>query len=157
MNNLSCEVISHAKGRDGVIENADCKALEFDRHFRKTYPSERVDYIDIIENGLILIELKDISSRVRHLSKKDKNVDNIKLSIANNLTEKHDQSVLISRDKIQKNLISVIFYIVVKNNTDVVFINNFLEIEQRNANFHICRTNEICNKLSAFNTRKCQE
>jgi hypothetical protein len=123
MNNLVCQTISHDLDINKRKEVADCEALEFDLYFQQKYPqSERVDYIEIIENGLILKE-----------------------------------SIKISRNEIQSNLIDIIFYIVVKNDTDIVFLNNFLNIQQIKNNFHLYKTRSICKKLSIFNTRLCQE
>jgi hypothetical protein len=123
MNNLVCQTISHDLDINKRKEVADCEALEFDLYFQQKYPqSERVDYIEIIENGLILKE-----------------------------------SIKISRNEIQSNLIDIVFYIVVKNDTDIVFLNNFLNIQQIKNNFHLYKTRSICKKLSIFNTRLCQE
>lgn len=46
------------------------------------------------------------------------------------------------------------YYVVVKNDTDIIIVDNLLGSKN---NFIVCRTNEICEKLSTLNTRLCQE
>jgi hypothetical protein len=158
MNNLVCQTISHDLDINKRKEVADCEALEFDLYFQQKYPqSERVDYIEIIENGLILIELKDLESKIKNLYKNNTTTQDIKNEINNNLDKKYKESIKISRNEIQSNLIDIVFYIVVKNDTDIVFLNNFLNIQQIKNNFHLYKTRSICKKLSIFNTRLCQE
>lgn len=158
MNNLVCQTISHSLDINNRKEVADCEALEFDLYFEHKYPSYcRVDYIELIENGIILIELKDLASKINKLRNKNYNTTKIKEKITSNLDCKYRESIIIARKEIQDNLIDIVFYIIVKNDTDIVVLDNFLNIQQIKNNFHLYKTKSICEKLSIFNTRKCQE
>lgn len=156
-----CQVIQHASCKKKKVESADCKAILFDENDngfvssldKKNYNSN-VDYIEIIENVIILIELKDLSEQLNSKTPK---------SISDNLNKKRSKSIEIIQKHIAQKLISVLYYVVVKNNTDIVVLDSFFPIKEikvkfkKTEYFAICKTNEICEKLSTLDTRLCQE
>jgi len=154
-----CGKIQHAK-KDGDREKADCGAILFDMHdnglvasLNEDYSREcQVDYIDIIENGIILIELKDLSEQLNSKTVED---------ILENLSKKYTKSIEIIQNHIMQS-IPTLYYVVVKNNTDIVVLDSFLPIKEiktkflRTEYFVICKTDEICAKLSTLKTRLCK-
>lgn len=155
-----CQVIQHASCKEKKVESADCKAILFDENDngfvssldKKNYNSN-VDYIEIIENGIILIELRDLSEH-EPLNPK------ISKDTLDNLTKKYFKSI---EKHIAQKLIPTLYYVVVKNNTEIVIKDNFFTVKEikkefkRTEYFTICTTNEICEKLSTLDTRLCQE
>jgi hypothetical protein len=68
----------------------------------------------------------------------------------------------IIQKHITQNAVPILYYVVVKNDTDIVALDNFLSIKDikikfENTSFEICETNKICEKLSTLSTRLCQE
>lgn len=152
-----CKTIQHAKCKKGGVESAVCKAILFDIHDKgfvasldKDYNQEcQVDYIDIIENGIILIELKDLSAQLKSTTAED---------ILENLSKKYTKSIEIIQRHISQRLIPALYYVVVKNDTDIVVLDSFFPVKKIKIKFKgvvICKTNEICKKLSTLNTRLC--
>lgn len=159
-----CQIIKHAKSQDRKIEKSNCRAIKFDddngflQSFDTNYSqTARVDYIEIIEQGLILIETKDLKQKISALNADGKAFINIKKAILDNLAKKYQSTLTILADKVQTDLIPVIYYVVVKNNTDITFLDNFLTMEERNQNFILLKTDEICQKLNTFTGRLCQD
>ncbi len=156
-----CKTTQHAE-KDGNREAADCKAILFDRHdggfvvsLDKKYSQIcQVDYIEIIENGVILIELKDLKEQLKSKTPRD---------ILKNLGKKYTESIKIIRKHINQLVIPILYCVVVKNDTDIVILDNFFPIKKikikfkRPEYFVICKTNEICAKLATLDTRLCQE
>jgi len=159
-----CGKIQHAK-KDGDREKADCRAILFDRNDdgfvgfldKRIYGQvSQVDYIEKIESGVILIELRDLAEKLVHTSVAD---------ILKNLTKKYNHSISIIRNNIDINCIPVSYYIVVKNNTDILILDNLFPIREVKKNFSfnsrdsfiVCKTDEICEKLSALDIRLCHE
>ncbi|CAB5501439.1 hypothetical protein AZO1586I_811 [Bathymodiolus thermophilus thioautotrophic gill symbiont] len=135
---------------------ADCKAILFDMNdggfvssLGKKYGQAcQVDYIEMIENRVILIELKDLKEQLKNKTSKD---------ILNNLGKKYTKSI-----EIIQNAVPILYYVVVKNDTEIVVWDNLFSIKDikikfENTSFEICETNKICEKLSTLNTRLCQE
>lgn len=150
-----CKTIQHAE-KHGNKEVADCKAILFDMNdggfvssLDKKYGQAcQVDYIEMIENRVILIELKDLKEQLKNKTSKD---------ILSNLGKKYTKSI-----EIIQNAVPILYYVVVKNDTDIVALDNFLSIKDikikfENTSFEICETNKICEKLSTLSTRLCQE
>ncbi len=148
-----CMMIRHAKSRDGKIEEANCKAVLFDQNdeglvkgLNGNYGSSgQVDYIEMTGNKIVLLELKDLMEKL-----KCKSVDSILI----NLDKKYNDSIEIIRKHINS-CASITYYVVVKNNTDIVVLDNIFPIRKVKKSFTVCKTNEICSKLSEFNTRLC--
>jgi hypothetical protein len=158
-----CKTIQHAISQNGNVESAACKAILFDIHDNgfvfsldnKDYNQVcQVDYINTIENGIILIELKDLSEQLELKTVED---------ILENLGKKYTKSIEIIQKHISQHLIPTLYYVVVKNDTDIVVLDNFFPVKKIKIKFKgvkyfvICKTNEICKKLSTLNTRLCQE
>jgi hypothetical protein len=157
-----CKTIQHATARCGNREEAVCKAILFDindngfvKSLNKNYNNDgQVDYIEMIGDEVILLELKDLKEKLTHTSASD---------ILINLTNKYNVSISIIKDYINQNCIPVSYYVVVQNNTDIVTLDNLFPIREvkknlsLKGNFIVCKTNEICKKLSTLNTRLCQE
>ncbi|SEH66190.1 hypothetical protein BAZSYMB_SCAFFOLD00041_6 [Bathymodiolus azoricus thioautotrophic gill symbiont] len=135
---------------------ADCKAILFDMNdggfvssLGKKYGQAcQVDYIEMIENRVILIELKDLKEQLKNKTSKD---------ILNNLGKKYTKSI-----EIIQNAVPILYYVVVKNDTEIVVWDNLFSIKDikikfENTSFEIYETNKICEKLSTLNTRLCQE
>lgn len=154
-----CKTIQHAKCKKGGVESAVCKAILFDIHnegfvasLDKDYSQEcQVDYIDIIEKekGIILIELKDLSAQLELKTAED---------ILDNLGKKYTKSIEIIQKHISQNFTPILYYVVVKNDTDIVVLDSFFPVKKIKIKFKgvvICKTNEICEKLSKLNTRLC--
>lgn len=155
-----CQIIQHALCKKRKVESADCKAILFDENdngFVKSLGGNysqacQVDYIDIIENKIILIELKDLQEKVKHETESD---------ILKNLGKKYTKSIEIIQEHIVQNSIPTLYYVVVKNNTDIVVLDSFFPIKEIKARFKrtkyfvICKTNKICEKLLTLNTRLC--
>ncbi|WP_090715805.1 MULTISPECIES: hypothetical protein [sulfur-oxidizing symbionts] len=150
-----CKTIQHAE-KHGNKEMADCKAILFDMNdggfvssLGKKYGQAcQVDYIEMIENRVILIELKDLKEQLKNKTSKD---------ILNNLGKKYTKSI-----EIIQNAVPILYYVVVKNDTEIVVWDNLFSIKDikikfENTSFEICETNKICEKLSTLNTRLCQE
>lgn len=145
-----CKTIQHAE-KHGNKEMADCKAILFDMNdggfvssLGKKYGQAcQVDYIEMIENRVILIELKDLKEQLKNKTSKD---------ILNNLGKKYTKSI-----EIIQNAVPILYYVVVKNDTEIVVWDNLFSIKDikikfENTSFEICETNKICEKLSTLNT-----
>ncbi|WXU00596.1 MAG: hypothetical protein Ctma_1322 [Catillopecten margaritatus gill symbiont] len=165
MNDLTefCMTIAHAKNVKG-IESASCNAIKFDdgdgfvKSLTTNYAQEhKVDYIEIVEQGAILIELKDIKSKVNYLLTKKKAKEEIQESLLSNLENKFTRSLGIIQREINPNLVSIINYLVVANGTESTILDKYLPENLKKEPFVICKTDEICNKLSTLTTRICQE
>lgn len=173
MNDLTefCMTIAHARNEKG-IESASCNAIKFDdgngfvKSLTTNYAQEhKVDYIEIVEQGAILIELKDIKSKVNYLLTKEKAKEltkeeakeEIKESLLSNLENKFTRSLGIIQGEINPNLVSIINYLVVANGTESTILDKYLPENLKKEPFVICKTDEICNKLSTLTTRRCQE
>lgn len=71
---------------------------------------------------------------------------------------KFTNSLSIIQKKVSPNLMPTINYLVVANNTENNLLDRYLpENLKKNLSFVVCKTNEICKKLSTLNTRLCQE
>lgn len=150
-----CKTIQHAE-KHGNKEVAYCKAISFDMNdggfvssLDKRYGQAcQVDYIEMIENRVILIELKDLKEQLKNKTSKD---------ILSNLGKKYTKSI-----EIIQNAVPILYYVVVKNDTEIVVWDNLFSIKDikikfENTSFEICETNKICEKLSTLSTRLCQE
>lgn len=166
MNDLTefCMTIAHAKNVKGIEESASCNAIKFDdgngfvKSLTTNYAQEhKVDYIEIVEQGAILIELKDIKSKVKYLLTKKKAKEEIQESLLSNLENKFTRSLGIIQGEINPNLVSIINYLVVANGTESTILDKYLPENLKKEPFVICKTDEICNKLSTLTTRICQE
>lgn len=155
-----CKTIQHAE-KHGNKEVADCKAILFDMNdggfvssLDKRYGQAcQVDYIEMIENRVILIELKDLKEQLKNKTSKD---------ILSNLGKKYTKSIEIIQKHITQNAVPILYYVVVKNDTEIVVWDNLFSIKDikikfENTSFEICETNKICEKLSTLSTRLCQE
>ncbi|MDC9714588.1 MAG: hypothetical protein PSN36_02030 [Gammaproteobacteria bacterium] len=148
-----CAQIEQAKNR-GEEEKADCRAIKFDGGFAKQ--NAVVDYIELFEQGLIMIEMKDLQSiMLNNFNGKPTEVELGK--VFKNMINKFKNTLASTQQEINDQLISVSNYLVWKNNTDIVLMDRYLPAEFRNRPYQICKTDEICEKLSALNTRLCQE
>ncbi|CAC9515366.1 hypothetical protein [uncultured Gammaproteobacteria bacterium] len=145
-----CKTIQHAEKHRNK-EMADCKAILFDMNdggfvssLGKKYGQAcQVDYIEMIENRVILIELKDLKEQLKNKTSKD---------ILNNLGKKYTKSI-----EIIQNAVPILYYVVVKNDTEIVVWDNLFSIKDikikfENTSFEIYETNKICEKLSTLNT-----
>lgn len=146
----------------GNLEKAGCRAIKFDDNdgFAKSLVENyanncRVDYFEIIENGLIMIEMKHIRLKIENLSNEDKK--SIKEVLLSNVENKFTHSLRIIQKEINLNLIPTINYLVVSNNTESNMLDRYLPESLKKKPFVICKTNEICEKLSTLDTRLCQE
>lgn len=98
--------------------------------------------------------MKDLSEQLNSKTAKD---------ILDNLAKKYSKSIEIIQKHIAQKLIPILYYVVVKNNTDILILDSFFPIKEiktkfkRTEYFAICTTNEICEKLSTLDTRLCQE
>ncbi len=157
-----CKPIQQAKHNG--IEAAGCQAIKFDdkdgfvKSLTTNYANDcRVDYFEVIENGVILIELKDIKAKISFLFKKKPNAERIQKTLLSNVEKKFTDSLRIIQKEINPNLISTINYLVIANNTENNLLDKYLPENLKKNPFVICKTNEICKKLSTLNTRLCQE
>lgn len=159
-----CKPIQQVKSKKVVVESAVCKAILFDENDdgfvssldKKNY-NNNVDYIEIIENGIILIELKDIQANIFSLFKKKPNTEEIQKKLLSNVENKFTDSLRIIQKNINPNLMPTINYLVVANNTENNLLDKYLpENLKKNLFFVVCKTDEICKKLSTLNTRLCQ-
>ena len=156
-----CKQIKQAPNR-GVEENAECSAIKFDdddglvASLTENYADQcRVDYVEIIENGLILIEMKDLQSKI--LENFERRPTQEELSgIFDNMIKKFKHSITLMAE-IKPDLIPITNYLVWKNDTETNLMDKYLPKEFKDRPYQICRTNEICEKLSTFGTRLCQE
>ncbi len=156
-----CKQIKQAPNR-GVEENAECSAIKFDdddglvASLTENYADQcRVDYVEIIENGLILIEMKDLRSKILNNFKAKPTKKELS-GIFENIIKKFNNSTTLMRG-VNPNLTPVTNYLVWKNDTETNLIDKYLPKEFKDRPYQICRTNEICAKLSTFGTRLCQE
>jgi hypothetical protein len=76
--------------------------------------------------------------------------------IFENIIKKFNNSTTLMRG-VNPNLTPVTNYLVWKNDTETNLIDKYLPKEFKDRPYQICRTNEICEKLSTFGTRLCQE
>ena len=156
-----CKQIKQAPNR-GVEENAECSAIKFDdddglvASLTENYADQcRVDYVEIIENGLILIEMKDLQSKI--LENFERRPTQEELSgIFDNMIKKFKHSITLMAE-IKPDLIPITNYLVWKNDTETNLMDKYLPKEFKDRPYQICRTNEICEKLSTFGTRLCQK
>lgn len=165
MNNLKkfCQNIEHAPF-DNTVESSDCQAIKFDdtngfvNSLSENYANNcRVDYIEIIEQGLIMIELKDLKAKILNLPRKDRIDKNKIQDIFQNILNKFNDSLQILQNNIDKNLIPTTNYLVWKNNTDIAIMDKYLPKDFRKRPYKIYKTNQFCQVLSSFNTRLCQK
>jgi hypothetical protein len=154
MNNLKkhCETIQQAPNNG--VESTNCKAVKFDDGFTKA--DCVVDYIDIIENGLIMIEMKDLQLLILKNFKGKPGKEELKEVFKNIITKFTNAFNLITKE-INPDLIKVSNYLVWKNNTDTVFMDKYLPREFKDRPYQICKTNEICDRLKGLNIRICQK
>ncbi|RUA06795.1 MAG: hypothetical protein DSY43_01190 [Gammaproteobacteria bacterium] len=145
------------------VESAKCDAIKFDdqdgfvRSLTANYANQcRVDYFEKIEQGVILIELKDIKSKIKDLLKDKKDKEEIQKKVSLNLEKKFIDSLKIIQQEIDSNLIPVINYLVVTNDTESNLLDKYLPKNLKKKPFVICKTNEIRDKLSTLGTRLCQ-
>jgi hypothetical protein len=153
MSNLKdyCETIKQASNNG--IESAECNAIKFDGGF--TQKDNVVDYIDIIENGLIMIEMKDLQLKI---------LDNFGVKptkkklekVFKNMISKFKNSYLLAKQEINCELIETSNYLVWKNNTDIVLMDRYLPTDFKEKPYQICKTSDICEKLSKLDTRICK-
>lgn len=156
-----CKQIKQAPNR-GVEENAECSAIKFDdddglvASLTENYADQcRVDYVEIIENGLILIEMKDLQSKI--LENFERRPTQEELSgIFDNMIKKFKHSITLMAE-IKPDLIPITNYLVWKNDTETNLMDKYLPKEFKDRPYQICRTNEIFAKLSTLGTRLCQE
>lgn len=146
------------------IEPAPCKAIKFDDNdgWVQSLPTNyanyyRVDYFEIIESGLIMIELKHIKLKIQHLLNKGENKKSIREKILLNIDKKFTDSLRIIQYEINEDLIPTTNYLVVSNETENNILDKYLPNNLKKKPFVICKTNEICNKLSRLDTRLCQD
>jgi len=158
-----CKPIQQAKHNG--IEAAGCQAIKFDdkdgfvKSLTINYANDcRVDYFEVIENGVILIELKDIKAKILSLFKKKKpNTEEIQKILLSNVENKFTDSLKKIQEEVSPNLMPTINYLVVANNTENNLLGKYLPENLKKNPFVICKTNEIFKKLSTLNTRLCQE
>ena len=156
-----CKLIEQAPNK-GIAEQANCRSIKFDdadgfvESLTINYGTNcRVDYFEIIENGLIMIEMKSIELKIRHLLNNNMPKKDIEKKVLSNLEKKFTDSLKIIQKEINSSLIPVINYLVVANNTNVIMLDKYLPKNLRKKPFVICKTKEICNKLSTLGTRLC--
>jgi len=161
-----CKLIEQAPNK-GIAEQANCRAIKFDdadgfvESLTINYGTNcRVDYFEIIGNGLIMIEMKSIELKIRHLlnrstTRKGMPKKDIPRKLLSNLENKFTDSLKIIQNEINSSLIPVINYLVVANNTNVIMLDKYLPKNLRKKPFVICKTKEIYNKLSTLGTRLC--
>ncbi len=166
MNDLTkfCKPIQQAEAENNEIEAADCQAIKFDdedgfvKSLTTNYANNcRVDYFEVVKNGVILIEPKDIQEKILSLFKKKPNTEEIKKKLLSNVESKFTVSLKIIQKEVSPNLIPTINYLVVANNTENNLLDKYLPKNLKENPFVICKTSEICDKLSTLNTRLCQE
>jgi hypothetical protein len=154
MNNLKqhCEQIQQSPNNG--VEYADCTAIKFDKGF--TNKDKVVDYIDIFENGLVMIEMKDLQLKIRNNFKNKPTKEELE-EIFKNMIGKFKTSYELVKQEISADLIDTCRYLVWKNNTEVIMMDRYLPTKFKDRPYQICKTNEICSKLQGLNTRLCQE
>ncbi|CAB5495245.1 hypothetical protein [Bathymodiolus thermophilus thioautotrophic gill symbiont] len=157
-----CKPIEQAPDNKGIAEQAYCNAIKFDdpnglaAKSAKNYNNKsRVDYFEITGNDLIMIEMKDMELKIQHLSNNGVLKKDIEKKVLSNLENKFTDSLKIIQNEINSSLIPVINYLVVANNTNVIMLDKYLPKNLRKKPFVICKTKEICNKLSTLGTRLC--
>jgi hypothetical protein len=153
VNNLNkfCEEIKQAPNNG--VESAECRAIKFDDGFTKA--DSVVDYIDIIENGLIMIEMKDLQLIMLKNFKGKPTKKDLK-AIFENMIAKFTNAFNLIKQEINPDLISVSNYLVWKNNTDAILMDRYLPKEFKDKPYQICKTDEICDKLKKLTTRICK-
>ncbi|MBE8190131.1 MAG: hypothetical protein HAW58_04615 [Candidatus Thioglobus sp.] len=165
MTNLTnfCTAIQHSPHEEKT-EQADCKAIKFDdsdgfvESLTANYANScRVDYFEVIEDGLIMIELKRIKLKIQNLLRQGKTKKDIRNKVLTNIAKKFQKSLSIIQSEINPDLIPTINYLVVDNDIESVILDKYLPNNLREEPFVICKTNEICDKLSKFDTRLCPE
>jgi hypothetical protein len=159
-----CKPIQQAQAENNGIEAVGCQAIKFDgkdgfvKSLTTNYENDcKVDYFEVIENDVILIELKDIQAKILFLFKKKPNAEEIQKTLLSNVEKKFTVSLSIIQNNINSNLMPTINYLVVANNTENNLLDKYLPENLKKNPFVICKTNEICKKLSTLNTRLCQE
>jgi hypothetical protein len=153
VNNLKdyCQSIEQAPNNG--IESAKCNAINFDGGF--TQKDNVVDYVDIIEKGLIMIEMKDLQLKISNNFKNKPTKKDLE-GIFNNLIDKFKNSYQWAKQEIDYNLIETSSYLVWKNNTDTVLMDRYLPEEFKKRPYQICKTKDICKELSELTTRICK-
>ncbi|OJA03542.1 hypothetical protein, partial [Bathymodiolus thermophilus thioautotrophic gill symbiont] len=123
-----CKLIEQMPN-NSIAEQANCNAIKFDdadgftKSLTKIYDDKcRVDYFEIIENGLIMIEMKSIELKIRHLLNNNMPKKDIEKKVLSNLEKKFTDSLKIIQKEINSSLIPVINYLVVANNTNVIML-----------------------------------
>ncbi|BAS68489.1 hypothetical protein [Bathymodiolus septemdierum thioautotrophic gill symbiont] len=156
-----CSKIEHAPNNG--VESAECDAIKFDGEngFAESLTENcanqcRVDYFDIIENGLIMIEMKDLQSKILKNPKEQPTQKNLK-AIFKNMSAKFANSFDLIKQEISPDLIEVSNYLVWKDNTDTNLMDRYLPANFKEKPYQICKTKEICEKISKLDTRICQE
>ncbi|SHA07454.1 hypothetical protein BTHERMOSOX_1266 [Bathymodiolus thermophilus thioautotrophic gill symbiont] len=156
-----CKPIEQAPNK-GIAEQAKCRAIKFDdadgfvESLVANYSADcRVDYFEITGNDLIMIEMKDMELKIQHLSNNGVLKKDIEKKVLSNLENKFTDSLKIIQNEINSSLIPVINYLVVANNTNVIMLDKYLPKNPRKKPFVVCKTDEICNKLSTLGTRLC--
>ena len=158
-----CKPIQQAENH-GVTEKAECNAIKFDdedgfvKSLDNNYATDhRIDYFEIIEKGLIMIEVKDLRLRIlKKYPDKEPTTNELK-SIFDNLKNKFRDSLKIINKEIKSDLIPVSNYLVWKNDTDTILMDRYLPREFKDKPYNICKTSEICGKLNIFTSRLCQD
>jgi hypothetical protein len=146
-----CQTIEQAPNKG--IESAECNAIKFDGGF--TQKDNVVDYIEIIENGLIMVEMKDLQLKILdNFGAKPTKKELEK--VFKNMISKFKNSYLLAKKEISFELIETLNYLVWKNNTDIVLMDRYLPTYFKEKPYQICKTNEICEKLSKLDTRICK-
>ncbi|CAB5495040.1 hypothetical protein THERMOT_230 [Bathymodiolus thermophilus thioautotrophic gill symbiont] len=157
-----CKPIEQAPDNKGIAEEAYCNAIKFDDADgfveslkTKNYSNDcRVDYFERTGNDLIMIEMKNMELKIQHLSDNGTSKKDIEKKVLSNLENKFTDSLKIIQNEINPSLIPMINYLVVANNTDVIMLDKYLPKNLREKPFVICKTKEICNKLSILGTRR---
>lgn len=159
-----CKPIQQAEDQNNEIEVAGCQAIKFDdddgfaKSLSENYDNNhRVDYFEVIKNSVILIELKDIQNKILDSFKEKPSTEEIQEKLLSNVESKFTDSLKIIQKEVNPNLMPIINYLVVANNTQNNLLDKYLPKNLKKNPFVICKTNEICEKLSTLDTRLCQE
>jgi hypothetical protein len=163
VNNLKdyCQLIKHETFND-LTEAANCNAIKFDdkdgfvKSLTANYANNcRVDYFDIIGQGVILIELKNIKEKILYLLENKTDKQEIQNKVLSNLDCKFKDSLKIIKDEVNANIVSVNNYLVVTNNTEINMLDKYLPEHLKKKPFVICKTSDICKKLSKLGAKLC--
>ncbi len=146
-----CKTIEQAPNKG--VESANCKAIKFDGGF--TSQDNMVDYIEIFENGLIMIEMKDLQLKIRNNFENKPTVEQL-TRVFDNMIGKFTNSLALIQEEINTGLIPISNYLVWKNDTDTVVMDKYLPKESKERPYQICKTSDICDKLAKLDTRLCR-